>query len=166
MSNPGKIYDTATSRCSKEERHGVFVDYNQNAKDRTVASAYSVRPVPQATVSAPPAWDEVPECDPDAFTITTVPARLAHDGDPWERMDDADGSPEQLLEVAERDQRRGHPDAPWPPHFAKQEGDEPRVQPSKRRSRPAPGTAGERAVARAAPGKSFGASGRRRTRCR
>ena len=155
--------DLATARWWKEERHGVFVDYNQNAKDRTVASAYSVRPVPRARVSAPLAWDEVPDCDPDAFTIATVPARLASGGDPWERMDDAEGSLELLLELAERDQRRGLPDAPWPPHFARQEGEEPRVQPSRRRANPAPATAGERAVARAAPGKSYGASGRRRT---
>jgi DNA ligase D-like protein (predicted polymerase) len=155
--------DLATARWWKEERHGVFVDYNQNAKDRTVASAYSVRPVPQARVSTPLAWDEVPACDPDVFTITTVPGRLASGGDPWARMDDAEGSLERLLELAERDQRDGLPDAPWPPHFAKQEGEEPRVQPSKRRAKPAPRTAGERAVARAAPGKNYGASGRRRT---
>ncbi|MGN6790897.1 MAG: DNA polymerase domain-containing protein [Streptosporangiaceae bacterium] len=155
--------DLATARWWKEERHGVFVDYNQNAKDRTVASAYSARPVPQARVSAPLTWDEVPECDPDVFTIATVPRRLASRGDPWTGMDEAEGSLEQLLELAERDERDGLPDAPWPPHFAKQQGEEPRVQPSKRRAGPPPGTAGERQVARAAPGKSYGASGRRRT---
>jgi bifunctional non-homologous end joining protein LigD len=143
----------ATARWWKEERHGVFVDYNQNAKDRTVASAYSLRPVPQARVSAPLAWDEVPDCDPDVLTIGTMPRRLARIGDPWAGMDGAAGSLEPLLELAERDQRAGLPDAPWPPHFAKQEGEEPRVQPSKRRA----------AVAPAAPGKSYGASGRRRT---
>jgi bifunctional non-homologous end joining protein LigD len=143
----------ATARWWKEERQGVFVDYNQNAKDRTVASAYSLRPVPDARVSTPLRWDEVPGCDPAAFTIATVPRRFAEIGDPWAGLDDAAGSLEQLLQRAEQDQRAGLPDAPWPPHFAKQEGEEPRVQPSKRRT----------AVAPAAPGKSYGASGRRRT---
>ena len=143
----------ATARWWKEERHGVFVDYNQNAKDRTVASAYSPRPVPDARVSTPLRWDEVPGCDPAAFTIATVPRRFAEIGDPWAGMDDAAGSLEQLLERADQDERAGLPDAPWPPHFTKQEGEEPRVQPSKRRT----------AVAPAAPGKSYGASGRRRT---
>jgi DNA ligase D-like protein (predicted polymerase) len=142
----------ATSRWWKEERQGVFVDYNQNAKDRTVASAYSIRPVPHARVSTPLTWDEVPGCEPEAFTITTVPDRLAQMGDPWAGLDQAAGSLDQLLELAERDKRSGVPDAPWPPHFAKQEGEAPRVQPSKR-ANPAP----------AAPGKSYGASGRRRT---
>jgi DNA ligase D-like protein (predicted polymerase) len=146
--------DLATSKWWKEERHGVFVDYNQNAKDRTVASAYSIRPVPQARVSTPLTWDEVPDCDPDAFTIATVPGRFAQIGDPWAGMNEAVGSLDQLLELAARDQREGLPDAPWPPHFAKQEGEAPRVQPSKRR---AP------AVSPPAPGKSYGASGRRRT---
>jgi bifunctional non-homologous end joining protein LigD len=143
----------ATARWWKEERQGVFVDYNQNAKDRTVASAYSLRPVPDARVSTPLRWDEVPGCDPASFTIATVPRRLAEIGDPWTGMDDAAGSLDQLLERADQDQRAGLPDAPWPPHFAKAEGEEPRVQPSKRRT----------AVAPAAPGKSYGASGRRRT---
>jgi bifunctional non-homologous end joining protein LigD len=143
----------ATARWWKEERQGVFVDYNQNAKDRTVASAYSLRPVPDARVSTPLRWDEVPGCDPASFTIATVPRRLAEIGDPWTGMDDAAGSLDKLLERADQDQRAGLPDAPWPPHFAKAEGEEPRVQPSKRRT----------AVAPAAPGKSYGASGRRRT---
>jgi DNA ligase D-like protein (predicted polymerase) len=143
----------ATARWWKEERQGVFVDYNQNAKDRTVASAYSLRPVPDARVSTPLRWEEVPDCDPGAFTIATVPRRFAEVGDPWAGMDDAAGSLDRLLERAEQDQRAGLPDAPWPPHFARQEGEEPRVQPSKRRT----------AVAPAAPGKSYGASGRRRT---
>jgi DNA ligase D-like protein (predicted polymerase) len=143
----------ATARWWKEERHGVFVDYNQNAKDRTVASAYSVRPVPDARVSTPLKWEEVPGCDPGAFTIATVPRRFADIGDPWAGMDEAAGSLERLLERASQDQRAGLPDAPWPPHFAKQQGEEPRVQPSKRRT----------AVAPAAPGKTYGASGRRRT---
>jgi DNA ligase D-like protein (predicted polymerase) len=126
--------DLATSKWWKEERHGVFVDYNQNAKDRTVASAYSVRPLPDARVSAPLSWDEVPSCDPAAFTIDTVPARFAQRGDPWEGMDDAAGSLEPLLELAARDEAAGIPDAPWPPHYEKQSGEESRVQPSKRRS--------------------------------
>jgi DNA ligase D-like protein (predicted polymerase) len=126
--------DLATSKWWKEERHGVFVDYNQNAKDRTVASAYSVRPLPDARVSTPLNWDEVPGCDPAAFTIDTVPQRLEKIGDPWEGMDSAVGSLEQLLELATRDEAAGLPDAPWPPHYEKQTGEESRVQPSKRRS--------------------------------
>jgi bifunctional non-homologous end joining protein LigD len=125
--------DQATSKWWKEERRGVFVDYNQNAKDRTVASAYSVRPVPDARVSTPLSWAEVPGCDPAAFTIDTVPARFAQSGDPWAGMDDAAGSLELLLERAAGDEAAGLPDAPWPPHFVRQAGEEPRVQPSKRR---------------------------------
>jgi bifunctional non-homologous end joining protein LigD len=125
--------DLATSKWWKEERHGVFVDYNQNAKDRTVASAYSVRPLRDARVSTPLTWDEVPDCDPAAFTIDTVPARFAEGGDPWEGMDSAVGSLGALLELAARDEAAGLPDAPWPPHYEKQEGEAPRVQPSKRR---------------------------------
>jgi bifunctional non-homologous end joining protein LigD len=124
----------ATSKWWKEERHGVFVDYNQNAKDRTVASAYSIRPLPDARVSTPLRWDEVAGCDPAAFTIGTVPARFAEVGDPWAGMDEAAGSLEGLLGLAERDEAAGLPDAPWPPHFVRQDGEEPRVQPSKRRS--------------------------------
>jgi bifunctional non-homologous end joining protein LigD len=126
--------EVASSKWWKEERHGVFVDYNQNAKDRTVASAYSVRPVPDARVSAPLAWDEVPSCDPAAFTIDTVPARFAAIGDPWSAMDDSAGSLDGLLELAARDEAAGLPDAPWPPHYEKQAGEAPRVQPSKQRS--------------------------------
>ncbi len=133
--------DLATSKWWKEERHGVFVDYNQNAKDRTVASAYSVRPLRDARVSTPLSWDEVPDCDPAAFTIDTVPARFAEIGDPWEGMDDAVGSLEGLLDLATRDEAAGVPDAPWPPHYEKQAGEAPRVQPSKRRA-PANGTGG------------------------
>ena len=125
--------DVATSKWWKEERHGVFVDYNQNAKDRTVASAYSVRPLPDARVSTPLAWDEVPSCDPAAFTIDTVPGRFAEIGDPWAGMDDAVGSLDALLEQATGDEAAGLPDAPWPPHYEKQAGEQPRVQPSKRR---------------------------------
>ena len=132
--------DIATSKWWKEERHGVFVDYNQNAKDRTVASAYSIRPLPDARVSTPLRWDEVAGCDPAAFTIDTVPARFAEVGDPWADMDSAVGSIGALLGLAERDEAAGLPDAPWPPHFVRQDGEEPRVQPSKRRAgRKAPG---------------------------
>ena len=109
--------DLATSKWWKEERHGVFVDYNQNAKDRTVASAYSVRPLPDARVSTPLTWDEVPGCDPSLFTIDTVPARFASVGDPWEGMDSAVGSLGGLLELAAADEAAGLPDAPWPPEL-------------------------------------------------
>jgi bifunctional non-homologous end joining protein LigD len=126
--------DLATSKWWKEERHGVFVDYNQNAKDRTVASAYSIRPLPDARVSMPLSWDEVPGCDPAAFTIDTVPARFARIGDPWEGIDEAAGSLDALLELADRDEAAGLPDAPWPPHYDKQAGEAPRVQPSKQRA--------------------------------
>jgi bifunctional non-homologous end joining protein LigD len=162
----------ATARWWKEERHGVFVDYNQNAKDRTVASAYSIRPRPDARVSAPLTWDEVPGCRPEEFTIDTMPARFAALGDVGAGIDDAAGSLEPLLELAAADEAAGVPDAPWPPHYEKQSGEAPRVQPSKRRApaRPGAGTAGagkaaaaEGAVLPAAPGKSSGASGRRRT---
>jgi DNA ligase D-like protein (predicted polymerase) len=126
--------DLATAKWWKEERHGVFVDYNQNAKDRTVASAYSVRPTPDARVSTPLGWDEVAGCRPEAFTIDTVPERFARLGDRWQGMDEAAGSLEQLLALAERDEAAGVPDAPWPPHYDKQAGEPPRVQPSKRRT--------------------------------
>jgi len=129
-----RVPDLATSKWWKEERHGVFVDYNQNAKDRTVASAYSVRPLPDARVSTPLTWDEVPSCDPAAFTIDTVPARFAKVGDPWSGIDKAVGSLDALLEQASRDEAAGLPDAPWPPHYEKQEGEGARVQPSKRRA--------------------------------
>jgi hypothetical protein len=109
------------------------VDYNQNAKDRTVASAYSVRPTPDARVSTPLAWDEVADCQPEAFTIDTVPERFARLGDPWRGMDEAAGSLEPLLSLAEQDEAAGMPDAPWPPHYDKQAGEPPRVQPSRRR---------------------------------
>jgi bifunctional non-homologous end joining protein LigD len=126
--------EVATSRWWKEERHGVFVDYNQNAKDRTVASAYSVRPTPDARVSAPLSWDEVPDCQPEAFTIDTMPARFAEVGDLAAGIDEQAGSLAGLLELADRDEAAGLPDAPWPPHFNKAEGEAPRVQPSKRRA--------------------------------
>ncbi len=126
--------EIATSKWWKEERHGVFVDYNQNAKDRTVASAYSLRPVPDVRVSTPLSWAEVPSCDPAEYTIGTVPERFARIGDPWAEMDEAAGSLAGLLELAARDEAAGLPDAPWPPHYDKQAGEAPRVQPSKRRS--------------------------------
>jgi bifunctional non-homologous end joining protein LigD len=124
----------ATSKWWKEERHGVFVDYNQNAKDRTVASAYSVRPTPEARVSAPLGWDEVADCDPHDFTLATMPRRFAEVGDRHAGIDEAVGSLEALLELSARHEREGQGDAPWPPHYRKQRGEPARVQPSKRRT--------------------------------
>jgi DNA ligase D-like protein (predicted polymerase) len=124
----------ATSKWWKEERHGVFLDYNQNAKDRTTCSAYSVRPLPDARVSAPLDWDEVPDCDPAAFTVATMPARFAARGDPHAGIDAGAGSLEPLLDLAARDDAAGLADAPWPPHYVKAEGEAPRVAPSRARS--------------------------------
>ena len=121
----------ATSKWWKEERHGVFLDYNQNAKDRTTASAYSVRPLADARVSAPLEWSEVRECEPEDFTVRTMPARFAAIGDPHAAMDRHPGSLERLLELAARDEKEGLADAPWPPHFRKMEGESPRVAPSR-----------------------------------
>ena len=121
----------ATSKWWKEERHGVFLDYNQNAKDRTTCSAYSIRPLSDARVSAPLLWDEVPDSEPADFTVLTMPARFKSMGDPNDRMDDAAGSLEQLLELAARDEAAGLGDAPWPPHFRKMEGEPARVAPSR-----------------------------------
>jgi DNA ligase D-like protein (predicted polymerase) len=126
--------DIATSKWWKEERHGVFVDYNQNAKDRTVASAYSVRPRADARVSAPLSWDEVDSCEPGDFTLATMPVRFAKLGDRHQDIDRHDGSLERLLELSARHERDGLGDAPWPPHYRKQRGEPPRVQPSKRRT--------------------------------
>src|SRR5215217_9651644 len=123
----------ATSKWWKEERHGVFLDYNQNAKDRTVASAYSVRPLPDARVSTPLSWDEVPTVEAEAFTLQTVPARFASIGDPGAGIDDAVGSLDAVLELSRRHEAEGQGDAPWPPNYRKQEGEPPRVQPSKQR---------------------------------
>jgi bifunctional non-homologous end joining protein LigD len=120
----------ATSKWWKEERHGVFVDYNQNAKDRTVASAYSVRPTPDARVSAPLSWDEVAECDPADFTLSSMPTRFATLGDPHRAIDQHAGSLAGLLELFER---QGLGDAPWPPHYRRQAEEPPRVRPSRRR---------------------------------
>ncbi|HVF39766.1 MAG TPA: hypothetical protein VM939_07690, partial [Gemmatimonadaceae bacterium] len=121
----------ATSKWWKEERHGVFLDYNQNAKDRTTCSAYSIRPLPDARVSAPLTWDEIPDCQPADFTVLTMPERLARIGDPHASMDDAAGSLEKLLDLAARDEAAGLGDAPWPPHFRKMEGESARVAPSR-----------------------------------
>ena len=125
----------ATSKWWKEERHGVFIDYNQNAKDRTVASAYAVRPTPDARVSTPLSWDEVAAVEPEAFTLATVPERFARIGDPHARIDAEAGSLEPLLELSARQKAEGQADAPWPPHFAKQEDEPPRAAPSRRRKR-------------------------------
>ncbi len=124
----------ASSKWWKEERHGVFLDYNQNAKDRTTCSAYSVRPLPDARVSTPLHWHEVPDCDPTDFTLFTVPKRFAEIGDPHAGMDSASGSLEKLLELAARDEAAGLGDAPWPPHFRKMESEAPRVAPSRAKS--------------------------------
>jgi bifunctional non-homologous end joining protein LigD len=124
----------ASSKWWKEERHGVFLDYNQNAKDRTTCSAYSVRPLPDARVSTPLRWDEVPDCEPADFTVFTVPARFLEVGDPHADIDSAPGSLEHLLQLAEKDEASGLGDAPWPPHFRKADGESPRVAPSKAKS--------------------------------
>jgi bifunctional non-homologous end joining protein LigD len=121
----------ASSKWWKEERHGVFLDYNQNAKDRTTCSAYSVRPLPDARVSTPLDWREVPDCDPADFTVLTVPRRFAEIGDPHAAMNEEPGSLEKLLDLAAKDEREGLGDAPWPPHFRKMEGESARVSPSR-----------------------------------
>jgi len=124
----------ASSKWWKEERHGVFLDYNQNAKDRTTCSAYSVRPLPDARVSAPLQWHEVPDCEPAEFTIFTIPKRFTEIGDPHAEMDSSPGSLEKLLEFSEKDEAAGLGDAPWPPHFRKMESEAPRVAPSRAKS--------------------------------
>jgi DNA ligase D-like protein (predicted polymerase) len=129
-----RLPSLASSKWWKEERHGVFLDYNQNAKDRTTCAAYSVRPLPDARVSTPLRWDEVPDCDPADFTMFTVPERFAQIGNPHNDMDSAPGSLEKLLDLAARDEAAGLGDAPWPPHFRKMEGEERRVAPSRARS--------------------------------
>ena len=121
----------ATSKWWKEERHGVFLDYNQNAKDRTTCSAYSVRPIPDARVSTPLHWNEVADCDPGDFTVATVPKRFQEIGDPHAEMDASPGSLEGLLELAAKDEAAGLGDAPWPPHFRKMKGESMRVAPSR-----------------------------------
>jgi hypothetical protein len=117
----------------KEERHGVFLDYNQNAKDRTIAAAYSVRPTADARVSAPLAWDEIDACEPGDFTLRTMPSRFQQVGDRHAGIDGSACSLESLLELAKRQLAEGQGDAPWPPHYRKQAGEAPRVAPSKRR---------------------------------
>ncbi len=129
-----RVPKLASSKWWKEERHGVFLDYNQNAKDRTTCSAYSVRPLPDARVSTPLSWDEVADCDPADFNVHTVPQRFKRLGDPHAEMDAHAGSLEKLLELADKDQAAGLGDAPWPPHFQKMDGEAPRVAPSRARS--------------------------------
>ena len=151
----------ASSKWWKEERHGVFLDYNQNAKDRTTCSAYSIRPLPDARVSAPLRWDEVPACEPGDFTVLTMPARLQAIGDPHAGMDEAPGSLEALLELAARDDAAGLGDAPWPPHFRKMDGEAPRVAPSRARpaKKPAAAKRTSAAVATNTPDENATADG-------
>jgi DNA ligase D-like protein (predicted polymerase) len=130
-----RMPDVATTKWWKEERHGVFIDYNQNARDRTVASAYSVRPTPDARVSCPLEWDEVPSAELADFTIATVPARFAERGDPHAGIDDVQHSLEPLLALVAEHERAGQGDAPWPPQFPKAEGEPLRVQPSRKKKR-------------------------------
>jgi bifunctional non-homologous end joining protein LigD len=130
-----RLPNQATSKWWKEERHGVFVDYNQNARDRTIASGYSVRPVPDARVCCPIEWDEVPDVDPAELRLDTVPDRVKKQGDPSAGIDEHAGSLDQLLDLARRDEEEGLGDAPWPPHFTKQRGEPKRVQPSRARKR-------------------------------
>ncbi len=157
-----RLPDIATTKWWKEERHGVFLDYNQNARDRTVASAYSVRPVSDARVSTPITWEEVPGVEPEAFTLRTVPARLQTEGDPGADIDGHVGTLESALELSDRQAREGQGEAPYPPHFPKAEGEPVRAQPSRRRKREDP--AEEGSVPPPAPGKKSGPTGRRRTR--
>jgi DNA ligase D-like protein (predicted polymerase) len=141
----------ATSKWWKEERHGVFLDYNQNAKDRTTCSAYSVRPLPDARVSTPLDWKDVPDCDPADFTVASVPKRFAEIGDPHAAIDDFPGSLDALLELAARDEAAGLGDAPWPPFFRKQ-SEAPRVPPSRaRKPKPSATTETDAAETDAAP---------------
>jgi DNA ligase D-like protein (predicted polymerase) len=134
----------ATSKWWKEERHGVFLDYNQNAKDRTVASAYSVRPTADARVSAPLDWNEIDACEPADFTLATMPARFGQVGDRHAAIDAQPCSIERLLELSAQQEREGQGDAPWPPHYRKQADEPARVQPSRRRTTTRPPTLVER----------------------
>ncbi len=127
--------ELASSKWWKEERRGVFLDYNQNAKDRTVASAYSVRPNARACVSAPLLWEEVPDCELEDFTLATMPARYAERGDLSQGIDAEAGSLAPLLELSARHEAEGLGDAPWPPHYRKQQGEPARVRPSRRKGR-------------------------------
>jgi DNA ligase D-like protein (predicted polymerase) len=133
-----RVPSLATSKWWKEERHGVFLDYNQNAKDRTTCSAYSIRPLPDARVSMPLDWEEVAACEPAEFTVFTVPRRFAERGDPHAAMDDFAGSLDALLDLAAKDEAAGLGDAPWPPHFRKMEGEARRVSPSRRAAKSKP----------------------------
>src|SRR6185503_8538300 len=161
-----RVPELATSKWWKEERHGVFLDYNQNAKDRTVDSAYSIRPLPDARVSTPLSWDEVPTVEAEAFTIDTVPTRYAEIGDPGDGIDAAVGSLEALLELSRRHEAEGDGDAPWPPNYRKQEGEPPRVQPSRQRRKTedynTPEAEAEREKSRAALERRFVAEAERR----
>ena len=147
-----RVPKKATSKWWKEERHGVFVDYNQNARDRTIASGYSVRPVPEAKVCCPIGWDEVPDVEAGDLRLDTVPARLKKKGDPAADIDEHAGSLDKLLDLARRDEEEGLGDAPWPPHFRKQRGEPKRVQPSKAKQ-PAPGGTKRKKQARKAAKK-------------
>jgi hypothetical protein len=158
-----RLPDLATAKWWKEERHGVFLDYNQNAKDRTTCSAYSVRPLPDARVSTPLDWQEVPTCDPADFTVFSVPKRFAERGDPHADMGSTRGSLEGLLALAEKDEQAGLGDAPWPPHFRKMAGEGARVAPSRAKSRPKQATAELQADAPSEAGEPA-APGRRRSK--
>ena len=138
-----RVPDLATTKWWKEERHGVFIDYNQNARDRTVASAYSVRPVPNARVSCPLRWDEVADVEPDDLRIDTVPRRVAEVGDPSAEIDANAGALDGLLALADRDEAAGLGDAPWPIHFRKQPGEPKRVQPSRAKKEPGTGSSAD-----------------------
>jgi DNA ligase D-like protein (predicted polymerase) len=159
-----RIPALASSKWWKEERHGVFLDYNQNAKDRTTCSAYSVRPLPDARVSTPLHWSEVADCDPADFTVLTVPSRFLKVGDPHARMNDQPGSLEKLLELAAADESAGLADAPWPPHFRKAEGEDPRVAPSRRK--PAPRSKAPLIVVANSPDKEAALQGLERWKAR
>ncbi|HWM63318.1 MAG TPA: DNA polymerase domain-containing protein [Solirubrobacterales bacterium] len=149
--------DMATTKWWKEERHGVFVDYNQNARDRTVASCWSVRPTPDARVSCALRWDEVPDAEPAELRLDTVPERIAAQGDPAADIDERPGSLDSLLDLARRDEEEGLGDAPWPPHFPKQKDEPKRVQPSRDRDRPKQrGRAGDPQPGGPPPGVSSG----------
>src|SRR3954463_15515386 len=149
--------EIATSKWWKEERHGVFVDYNQNARDRTVASCYSIRPTPDARVSCALRWDEVADVEPGALRLATVPDRIRSLGDPAADIDLNAGTLDQLLDLARRDEEGGLGDAPWPPHFPKQKGEPKRVQPSRDRDRPAHrGRAGDPQPGGPPPGVGLG----------
>jgi DNA ligase D-like protein (predicted polymerase) len=148
-----RLPELASSKWWKEERHGVFLDYNQNAKDRTTASAFSVRPLPDARVSTPLAWSEVPDCNPADFTVLTVPRRFAEQGDPHAEMDQNPGSLAGLLELAARDEAAGLGDAPWPPHFRKMDGEASRVAPSRAKATRAKPKAADENPTRSAPRK-------------